>query len=299
MINIYENTVSTSKFTVQEKPASSLLGQDENDISLLKHRSPTTKSSLFSILPIPLIKKILSYISYFPDIPHLRLVCKTWSKVIDQILFDHIIDNFSKFHPIVATLTLRCHDHSKVITEHEIQMELRTIPKPEKYTTKFRIEFLPIITSLKKPLVKDLFKSVEAFFRCYYIDESNRNFEIKDKYHINEERGDISNADKKSDKGKNKTKIKDNFPEIITYERIDDNSSIGVETKILKEVEISEIFMSSLGTCIKSQDFSHEIAADLAIEFQYIPDQPMTFSVKSVGFRPLFVINWFKNVLKN
>ncbi|CAG8733770.1 39587_t:CDS:2, partial [Gigaspora margarita] len=252
MINIYENTVSTSKFTVQEKPASSLLGQDENDLSLLKHRSPTTKSSLFSTLPIPLIKKILSYISYFPDIPHLRLVCKTWSKVIDQILFDHIIDNFSKLHPIVATLTLRCHDHSKVITEHEIQMELRTIPKPEKYTTKFRIEFLPIITSLKKPLVKDLFKSVEVFFRCYYTDESKCNFEIKDKYHINEERGDI------------------------------------IETKILKEVEISEIFMSSLGTCIKSQDFSHEIAADLAIEFQYIPDQPMTFSVKSVGFRPLF-----------
>ncbi|RIB01031.1 hypothetical protein C2G38_2128570 [Gigaspora rosea] len=291
MINIYENTVSTSKFTVQEKPASSLLGQDENDLSLLKHRSLATKSSLFSILPIQLIKKILSNISYFPDIPHLRLVCKTWSKVIDQILFDHIIDNFSKLYPIVAKLTLRCHDHSNVITEHEIQMELRLIPKPEKYTTKFRVEFLPIINSLKKPLVKDLFKSVKTFFRCYYTDESKCNFEIKDKYHINEERGDINKADKNSDKGKNKTKIKDNFP--------DDNSSIGVETKILKEVEISEIFMSSLGTCIKSQDFPHEIAADLAIEFQYVPDQPMIFSVKSVGFRPLFVISWFKNVLKN
>ncbi|RIB08707.1 hypothetical protein C2G38_2110465 [Gigaspora rosea] len=207
MINIYENTVSTSKFTVQEKPASLLLRQDESD-----------------------------------------LICKTWSKVIDHILFDHIIDNFSKLYPIVATLTLRYHDHSNIITEHEIQMELRTIPKPEKYTTKFRVEFLPIINSLKKPLVKDLFK----------------------------ERGDINKANKNSDKGKNKTKIKDNFS--------NDNSSIGVETKILKEVEISEIFMSFL---------------DLAIEFQYVPNQPITFFVKSVGFRSLFVISLFKNSLKN
>ncbi|CAG8597485.1 17633_t:CDS:2 [Dentiscutata erythropus] len=285
-----------SKFTVQEKSASSLLGQDENDLSLLKHRSP----SPFSILPIPLTKKILSHISYFSDIPHLRLVCKTWSKAIDQILFTRIIDNFSKLYPIVATLTLRCHDHSKVITEHEIQMELRTIPKPEKYTTKFMIEFLPITTSLKKPLIKDLFKNVEAFFKCYYIDENKYSFETKDKCYIKEESDDISKADKNSDKGKNKTKTKDNFPDIIKdKKRTDDNNCIGVKTKMLKEVEISEIIMLSLGTCTKSQNFSHEIAADLAIEFQCVSDKPMTFSVKSVGFRPLFVICWFKNFLKN
>ncbi|CAG8573213.1 2443_t:CDS:1 [Cetraspora pellucida] len=177
-------------------------------------------------------------------------------------------------------------------------MELRTIPKPDKYTTKFMIEFLPITTSLKKPLVKDLVMGIKAFFKCYYTDESKSNFEIRDKCYIKEKEGDANNADENSNNGKNKTKPMDNFLDIIKHKRTDDISCIGVKTKILKELEISEILMSSLGTCSKSQNFSHEIAADLAIEFQCMPYEPMTFSVKSVGFRPLFVICWFKDVLK-
>ncbi|CAG8647327.1 11227_t:CDS:1, partial [Scutellospora calospora] len=243
--------------------------------------SSTTQSSPFSTLPIPLIKEILFHIYYFSDIPHLRLVCKTWSKVIDQILFTRIINIFTKLYPIDTTLTLRCYDHSEVITEYEIQMELRTIPKPDKYTTKFMIEFLPI-NSLKKPLVKDLYKGVEAFFRCYYTDKSKCSLENIDKRYYKD---DVSKEN--SDRDKNKPETEDNFPDIIKYEKVDDDD-IGIKTKILKEVKISEILMLSLGTCKKSPDFSHEIAANLAIEFKCVPYEPMTFFVKSVGFRPLF-----------
>ncbi|CAG8495925.1 5400_t:CDS:1, partial [Racocetra fulgida] len=146
-------------------------------------------------------------------------------------------------------------------------MELRTIPKPEKYTTKFMIEFLPINTSLKKPLVKDLFMGMKAFFKCYYTDESKSSLEIRDKCYVKEKGGDANNADESSDNGKNKTETKDNFFDTIKYKRTDVNECVGMNTKLLKELEISEILMSSLGTCSKSQDFPHEIAADLAIEF--------------------------------